>query len=91
MEQFGVAREQLQRKVEADPTDPFLVTALAYADLALGRKEDSIHEGKRAMAKADWPIVYRLRRQDLALKGSIRANDGEAVRRGKGFEDSGGS
>jgi hypothetical protein len=80
MEQFGVAREQLQRKVEADPTDPFLVTALAYADLALGRKEDSIHEGKRAMEKADWP-----------LKGSIRANVGEAVRRGKGFEDSGGS
>jgi hypothetical protein len=49
MEQFGVAREQLQRKVEADPTDPFLVTPLAYADLALGRKEDSIQEGKRAM------------------------------------------
>ena len=51
MEQFGVAREQLQRKVEADPTDPLLVTALAYADLALGCKEASIQEGKRAMER----------------------------------------
>jgi hypothetical protein len=49
MERFGAAREQLYRKVEADPSDPFLVTALACADLALGRKEESIQEGRRAM------------------------------------------
>jgi hypothetical protein len=48
-EPFGAAREQLYRKVEADPSDPFLVTALAYADLALGHKEESIEEGRRAM------------------------------------------
>ena len=49
LEKFGAAREQLYRKVEADPSDPFLVTALAYADLALGHKEESIQEGRRAM------------------------------------------
>jgi TolB-like protein/Flp pilus assembly protein TadD len=49
MEQFGSAREQLCRNVEADPTDPFLVTALAYADLALARTEESMQEGRRAM------------------------------------------
>ena len=49
MEQFGAAREQLHRKVEADPNDPLLLTALAYADLALGRKEESIQEGQRAL------------------------------------------
>ena len=48
-EEFGAAREQLHRKVEADPTDPYLMTALAHADVALGRKEESIKEGKRAM------------------------------------------
>jgi TolB-like protein/Flp pilus assembly protein TadD len=49
MEKFGDAREQLYQKVEADPSNPFLVTALAYADLALGRTEESIQEGRRAM------------------------------------------
>jgi tetratricopeptide (TPR) repeat protein len=49
MEQFGAAREQLYRKAEANPTDPRLMVALAYADLALGRKEESIREGRRAM------------------------------------------
>jgi serine/threonine protein kinase/Flp pilus assembly protein TadD len=49
MEEFGAAREQLYRRVEADPSDPFLVTALAYADLALGQQEKSIEEGRRAM------------------------------------------
>jgi TolB-like protein/Flp pilus assembly protein TadD len=47
--QFGAAREQLSRKVEADPSNPYLMTALAYADMALGRKGESIQEGKRAM------------------------------------------
>jgi hypothetical protein len=49
MEQFGTAREQLYRKVQADPTDPFLMVALAYADVALGRNEESIQEGQRAL------------------------------------------
>jgi Flp pilus assembly protein TadD len=49
IEQFGAAREQLHQKVEADPTDPWLMTALAEADLALGREEESIQEGLRAM------------------------------------------
>jgi Predicted integral membrane protein len=49
MEDFAVAREQLYRKVEADRTDPFLLTALALADVALGHKEESIEEGRRAI------------------------------------------
>ena len=49
MEEFGAAREQLYRKVEADRTNPFLMTALALADISLGRKEASIQEGRRAM------------------------------------------
>jgi serine/threonine protein kinase len=49
MEQFGAAREQLNRKVEADPSDAFLMSALASADLALGRKQESIQEAQRAM------------------------------------------
>jgi serine/threonine protein kinase len=49
MEQFGAAREQLYRKVEAEPSNPNLMTALAYADLALGRTEESLQEGRRAM------------------------------------------
>jgi serine/threonine protein kinase/Flp pilus assembly protein TadD len=49
MEQFGSAREELYRKVAADPTNPFLMTALAYSDLALGRKQESLQEGRHAM------------------------------------------
>jgi serine/threonine protein kinase/tetratricopeptide (TPR) repeat protein len=49
VEQFGAAREQLYTKVEADPTNPFLMTALAHADLALGHKEESLEEARRAM------------------------------------------
>jgi hypothetical protein len=45
MDEFGPAREQLYRKVEADPTNPFLVTALALADLALGHKERAYRKG----------------------------------------------
>jgi serine/threonine protein kinase/tetratricopeptide (TPR) repeat protein len=48
MEQFGAAREQLYQKVEADPTNPSLVAALSWADMALGDKEKSIKEGQRA-------------------------------------------
>jgi TolB-like protein len=48
-EQFGAARDELYRKVEANPTDPFLMSALALADVALGRMEEGIREGQRAM------------------------------------------
>jgi thioredoxin-like negative regulator of GroEL len=44
-----LSTQQLYRKVEADPTDPFLVTALAYADVSLGRKEEGLQEARRAM------------------------------------------
>jgi thioredoxin-like negative regulator of GroEL len=49
VEQFGAAREQLYRKVEADPTDPHLLMALALADIALGRREEAMQEGRRAL------------------------------------------
>ena len=49
MEEFGAAREELLRRVQADPRNPFLMTGLAVADLALGRKQESIQEGQRAM------------------------------------------
>jgi TolB-like protein len=49
IEEFGAAREQLYRKVEADRTDPFMLAALALTDVALGRKEESIQEARRAM------------------------------------------
>jgi TolB-like protein len=49
IEEFGAAREQLYRKVEADRTDPFMLAALALADVALGRKKESIQKARRAM------------------------------------------
>jgi tetratricopeptide (TPR) repeat protein len=49
MEQFGAAREQLERKVQADPNDPYLLADLALADIALGRKEGGIQEGRRVL------------------------------------------
>ena len=49
MEQFGAAREQLERKVQADPSDPYLLADLALADIALGRKEGGIQEGRRVL------------------------------------------
>ena len=49
IEEFGADREQLYRKVETDRTDPYMLAALALADVALGRKEESIQEGRRAM------------------------------------------
>lgn len=45
---YGAAREELNRKVEADPTDPFLLVVLASADLALGNQEKAIEEAGRA-------------------------------------------
>jgi len=49
MEEFGVTREQLYRKVEADPTNPALLSALGCVDVALGRKQLAISEAKRAV------------------------------------------
>jgi serine/threonine protein kinase len=49
VEEFGAARQQLSQKVKAEPTNPFLMTALALADVALGRKEESLEEARRAM------------------------------------------
>jgi len=49
IEEFGAARNQLDQKVAADRTNPFLMTALALADIALGHREDSIKEGRWAM------------------------------------------
>jgi tetratricopeptide (TPR) repeat protein len=48
MEQFGAVRE-LYRKAEANPTDSDLLMALALTDVALGRKEEAMQEGRRAM------------------------------------------
>ena len=42
-------RERLYQKVEADPTDPYLLAALAKADVALGHSKEGIQEGRRAM------------------------------------------
>jgi serine/threonine protein kinase len=50
IEQFEDARERLYQKVEANPTDPYLLAALAKADVALGRTEEGLEEGTRAMA-----------------------------------------
>jgi eukaryotic-like serine/threonine-protein kinase len=47
--EFDAAREQLYRKVQADRTDPYLLRALAFADVALGHREEAIQEGRRAM------------------------------------------
>jgi len=49
IEQFGAVRERLYQKVEADPTDPYLLAALAKADVALGHSKEAIQEGRRAM------------------------------------------
>jgi tetratricopeptide (TPR) repeat protein len=49
MEEFGVTREQLYQKVEADPTDPALLSTLGCVDIALGRKQLAISEAKRAV------------------------------------------
>jgi serine/threonine protein kinase/Flp pilus assembly protein TadD len=49
MAEFGAAREELYRKVEADRSNPYLLSALACADAALGRKQESIQEARRAV------------------------------------------
>jgi tetratricopeptide (TPR) repeat protein len=49
LQEFDAAREQLLRKADADPTNPFLLTAVAYTNLALGRMDESVEEAQRAM------------------------------------------
>jgi hypothetical protein len=49
MEEFGPARDQLYRKVEADPTNADLLSALGCVDIALGRKQLAISEARRAV------------------------------------------
>jgi tetratricopeptide (TPR) repeat protein len=48
-EEYGVTREQLYRKVETDPANPALLSALACVDIALGSKQLAISEAKRAV------------------------------------------
>jgi hypothetical protein len=49
VERFGAFRDQLYQKVQADPSDPYLLMSLAKADVALGRKEEAMQEARRAM------------------------------------------
>jgi tetratricopeptide (TPR) repeat protein len=49
MDEFGAVREQLNRQIETEPSEPYLVMALALTDVALGREEQGIEEGRRAM------------------------------------------
>jgi Flp pilus assembly protein TadD len=84
MEQFGAAREQLYRKVAADPTEPDLVAALACADLALGRKEESIQEGQRALEMrpisedaVDGPVLAENVAEIYALTNQLDAAFGQ--------------
>jgi predicted Zn-dependent protease len=49
MEEYGKTREQLYQKVEADPTNPILLSALACADIGLSQKKKAIEEARRAL------------------------------------------
>ena len=46
---FAVARDQLNRKVEENPEDAILLSALGMIDAALGQEQAAIAEGKRAV------------------------------------------
>src|ERR1700733_6799458 len=48
-EEYGATREQLYRKVETDPANPALLSALGCVDIALGSKQLAISEAKRAV------------------------------------------
>jgi serine/threonine protein kinase/tetratricopeptide (TPR) repeat protein len=47
--EFAVARDQLNRKVEENPEDATLLSALGMIDAALGQEQAAIAEGKRAV------------------------------------------
>jgi len=46
---YAVARDQLNRKVEANPENAKLISALGLIDAALGHKQQAIQESKRAV------------------------------------------
>jgi serine/threonine protein kinase/Flp pilus assembly protein TadD len=46
---FAMARDELKRRVEERPEDARLLSALALIDAALGRKQEAIEEGRRAV------------------------------------------
>jgi serine/threonine protein kinase/tetratricopeptide (TPR) repeat protein len=46
---FAVAVAELKQKLDADPTDAKLASALGIIDAALGRKDEAIQEAKRAL------------------------------------------
>ena len=66
-EHFAAARQELYQKVEADPSNPYLMSALAIADVAMGHKEQGVQEGQRAMEMR--PI------SEDAIQGSIIATN----------------
>ena len=70
-EYFAAARQELYQKVEANPGDPKLLSALALADVALGHNEQSIQEAQRAMEIC--PI------SEDAFQGSIIATNAALV------------
>jgi hypothetical protein len=45
---FSAARDQLYRKVEANPANPTLLSALGLVDASLGRAQEAIDEAQRA-------------------------------------------
>jgi tetratricopeptide (TPR) repeat protein len=47
--QFELARNQLLKKVEEHPEDPYLLIYLGIIDAYLGRKKEAIEEAKRAV------------------------------------------
>jgi hypothetical protein len=47
--QFGIARNQLFKKVEEKPEDPYLLIYLGQIDAYLDRKQEAIEEAKRAV------------------------------------------
>jgi serine/threonine protein kinase/TolB-like protein/Tfp pilus assembly protein PilF len=46
---FGLARDELKQRLDQDPNDPKLLSALGIVDAALGRKDDAIAEARHAV------------------------------------------
>lgn len=46
---FQATRDELKQKLDADPVNPKLLSALGIVDAALGRKNDAIQEARRAV------------------------------------------
>ena len=49
MDEFGPAHEELYRRVEAAPSECYLLMALALTNVAIGHREQGLQEGRRAM------------------------------------------